>query len=328
VTAPTDKKTVVVLGGSGFIGRRIVAALASTNWARPIATSRRIASIDLGIGVEKIAVEATDPRSLENLLSGAAGVVSSIAGTAGEIRASGTALLTAASRLRNPPRIIYLSSMAAYGSSQGRADESAPLRGDLGDYSAAKAAIDTLAAQHSFVVRLRPGIVYGPGSAWWSDRIARLLVARRLGNLGPAGQGTCNLVYVDDVAAATVRALESPDAGGEAFNLGSAQAPTWNEYFALYAQALGVTPVRQVSRAQLALELYLSGPLLKIMEKAWPRSPLLQANPAIRPWLTKLCRHGLHIEVSKAEQRLGMQWTPLQQGLALTARWFLQGGRT
>lgn len=328
LNAAAAKKTVVILGAGGFIGRRIVAALAGSAWARPLATSRRITAVDLPGDIEKISVDATDATALHRVLAGAAGVVSCIAGSARDIHASGTALLTVASQLPTPPRIVYLSSMAAYGSATGCVDESTALRGDLGDYSAAKAQIDNLAAQYPFVVRLRPGIVYGPGSAWWSDRIARLLVARRLGDLGAAGQGICNLVHVDDVAVATVRALEIPLAGGEAFNLGSAEPPTWNQYFAAYAHALGATPVRQLSRGRLGCELYLSGPVLKIMEKALPRARLLKDNPAIRPWLTQLCRHGLRIEVKKAERLLAMQWLPLEQGLAQTAHWFLQGGRT
>jgi nucleoside-diphosphate-sugar epimerase len=319
---------VIVLGAGGFIGRRIVAALAASGWARPVAAGRRIASVDLGGRIEKVPVDATDPAQLGSVLAGATGVVSCIAGSARDIRVSGGALLQATAGLPDPPRIVYLSSMAAYGSATGRVDEAAPLRGDLGDYSAAKAQVETLLAGQPFVVRLRPGIVYGPGSPWWSDRIARLLVSRRLGDLGPAGEGTCNLVHVDDVAKATVRALEIPLRGGEVYNLGSARPPTWNQYFACYAHALGAAPVRQVSAARLAAELYLSGPLLKIMEKALPGARLLAKHPAIRPWLTQLCRHELRIEVARAERELAMQWLALEQGLGQTATWFLEGGRT
>lgn len=320
-----EKKKILVLGAGGFIGRRIVSLLAASNWARPLAASRHIAGADLGSGVDRVPLDATRESELQRVLEGASGVVSCIAGEARDIMASGTALFTAAARLSEPPRIVYLSSMAAYGLASGQVDEAAPLRGDLGDYGAAKAAIDQLGARYSHVVRLRPGIVYGPGSPWWSDRIARLLVTRRLGDLGPAGAGRCNLVHVDDVAQATLRALTLPLAGGEAFNLGSALPPTWNEYFAAYAHALGALPLRQIGGARMAAELYLAGPLLKIIETVSPR--LLAPYPAIRPWLTTLCRHDLRIEVAKAQEQLAMQWTPLQQGLASTATWFLQGGR-
>lgn len=323
----TQKTTVVVLGASGFIGRRIIKLLAASGWARPLAASRRIGSADLD-GVEKLSLDATDPASISSMLDSAGAVVSCIAGSARDIVASGTALLGMAARRTSPPRIVYLSSMAAYGGVRGPVDESTPLRGDLGDYSAAKAAIDREAGQYPFVVRLRPGIVYGPGSPWWSDRIARLLIARRLGDLGPAGQGTCNLVHVDDVAQAAVNALSADKVGGEAFNLGSAQPPTWNQYFDAYAQALDAQPVRQVSRARLAAELYVAGPLLKVLEKALPRSRLLADHPAIRPWLTTLCRHEIRLSVDKARDLLGMQWTALPGGLSQTAQWFLQGGRT
>jgi nucleoside-diphosphate-sugar epimerase len=327
VKAVAQKATVLVLGAGGFIGRRIMAALAASGWARPLAASRNIARADFEPGVERVALDATDPALLAPVLSGVEAVVSCMTGSARDIVASGTALLGTAARLPRPPRVVYLSSMAAYGTARGPVDESAPLHGDLGDYSAAKAAVDREAAQHPFTVRLRPGIVYGPRSEWWSDRIARLLVTHRLGDLGVAGQGTCNLVHVDDVAQAAVRAITSERAGGEAFNLGSTHPPTWNEYFAAYSQALGFSPVRQISRARLCAELYLAGPLLKLLEKAMPRSSVVAAHPAIRPWLTGLCRHEIRLKVDKARDLLGMQWTPLSQGLTETARWFLDSER-
>jgi nucleoside-diphosphate-sugar epimerase len=321
-------QVVVVLGASGFIGRRVVAALAATRWARPVAVSRTISRARLGPGIQTAVLDATQPQQLVRVMSGAWGVVSCIAGTAEAIVKSGTALIHTASRMPGPPRIVYLSSMAAYGSARSAVDEATPLRGDLGDYAAAKAAVDELAAGSPFVVRLRPGIVYGSGSPWWSDRIARLLVSRRLGDLGANGRGVCNLVHVDDVADAALRALHTPAAGGEAFNLGTPSPPTWNGYFCLYAEALGVARVPRISAARLALELNAVGPALKVLERVAGDSGLAQRLPAIRPWLINLCRHDLRLRVEKAERLLGMAWRPLDSGLEQTARWFLAGGRT
>jgi nucleoside-diphosphate-sugar epimerase len=322
------RQAVLVIGASGFIGRRIVAALASTQWARPIAASRNIGRVDFGPDVERISLDATDRTRLQSAIKSTHAVVSCLAGSAPEIIASGDALFGAVSNTPEAPRVVYLSSIAAYGSAHGSVDESCPLRGDLGDYSAAKATVENRASHLPNVVRLRPGIVYGPESSWWSDRIARLLVRRRLGDLGPSGAGFCNAVHVDDVVIATLRAIQTPAAGGEAFNLGSPHPPTWNEYFHRYAQFLRATPVKPVSKAALLAELNLYGFGLKVAERFLGQSNPWAQRPAIRPWLLQLCKHDIRMQVRKAEQTLGMQWQALDAGLEQTAAWFLAGGRT
>jgi len=319
--APPIKQPVVVLGAGGFIGRRVVDALAASSWAEPVAVGRRIDAADLHPAARKVALDASDERSLESVLVGAAGVVSCISGDPASIVRSGRALLTVTARMPVAPRVVYLSSLAAYGAVADTVDEDAPLRNNYTDYGAAKALVDQLAANYPFVVRLRPGIVYGPGSPWWTDRIARLLVARRLGDLGEAGSGYCNLVHVDDVVAAILSALREPAAAGHAFNLGSPLVPTWNEYFMRYAHALRAEPVRRIGRGRLWFELAVRGPLLKVGERLTGKD----AASAIRPWLTDLCRLGIRMRVDRAEQVLGLRWKPLDKGLDECATWLLTG---
>jgi 2-alkyl-3-oxoalkanoate reductase len=322
------KQRVVVLGASGFIGRRVVGALADTDWAIPIAVSRHIKSADIGTDIESISIDATTRSGLEKVIGSATGVVSCITGSAQDIVNGGTSLFQAAAWMTQPPRVVYLSSLAAYGSARGRVDESSPLLGDLDAYSASKAEVEQLAEGLPFVIRLRPGIVYGPRSPWWTDRIGRLLMARRLGDLGAAGEGICNLVHVEDVAVAVLRALRVQRAAGEAFNLGSPEPPTWNEYFYRFAQSLGAGPVRRITRAGVAVELALYGPAMKLTEKILGHSSSKASQPVIRPWLTKLCRQDIRMDVRKAEEQLGMKWRSLEKGLAESAAWFLSGGRT
>ncbi len=322
------RKSVLVLGAGGFIGRRIVAALVATDWARPIAASRGIRNAAFPDDVERIVLDATDQRALEDAIATVPVVISSVAGEPDQIVRSGQALLAAVQGSRSPPRVVYLSSLSAYGSATGTVSETAPLLGDVDSYSRAKALIDGLAAGFSTVTRLRPGVVYGPGSPWWSERIARLLVERRLGDLGEQGRGVCNLVHVDDVAAAVVRAAELPGAGGQAYNLGDPSPPTWNGYFEQYARALGAAPVRQISRTRLAAELYLFGPPLKVAERLLGKANPWRSHEAIRPWLLQLCRQDIRLQVDKAMAELDLRFRPLQDGLEETAAWFRSGGRT
>jgi 2-alkyl-3-oxoalkanoate reductase len=322
------KHKVLVLGASGFIGKRVVAALAATEWAQPIAASRSVRAV-ANENMTCVQLDATDPAAVSAALVGVTGVVNCIAGDARTIVASAQALFAAVMATTSTPRVVHLSSLAAYGSITGTLDESAPLLGDLDAYSAAKAQVERDAKGCANVVCLRPGIVYGPDSAWWSDHIARLLFAQRIGDLGAAGNGRCNLVYVDDVVKAILIALRKPGIAGQAFNLSLPSPPTWNGYFAQYASALGIA-LRRIPRWRLALEL---GPLMYVYKLRELGARAFAADrwrpaPPIRPWLLQRCQHAIVMNVRCAETQLGMTWTPLPDGLKQTAAWFLADGRT
>ena len=313
---------VLVLGAGGFIGRRVVAALAASGWACPVAAGRHAAHLPVRDGIETLELDATDPVRLAGALGESGAVVSCVAGSAGNIVTAARVMFEAASRSTNQPRIIHLSSLAVYGSARGVVDETTVLSGRRDAYGEAKLQSERLAAGYPRAVILRPGIVYGPGSPLWSDLIARLLTARRLGDLGAAAQGICNLVHVDDVAAAVVRALRAPETDAQIFNLAIPRPPTWNEYFRCYAEALGAVPLRRISRARLAAELAL-GPVFKVGEILGRGGA-----PPLRPWLLRLCRHDITLRARRIEEALGLSWIALDSGLAGTAAWFRAGKRS
>lgn len=314
------KQRVLVLGATGFIGRRVVAGLAETSWAVPVAAGYRSA-LPAAL-FETVRLDAADVPALARALMGVDAVINCVAGNAGTIGATSRALFGVLSRAPRPIRVVHLSSMAVYGLAVGTVDEAAPLRGDGGAYAVAKVEAEGLAACCSDVVTLRPGCVYGPGSIQWSERIARWLMARRVGDLGAAGDGTCNLVYVNDVVTAILAALRLPRTAGQAFNLGSPAPPTWNEYFLQFARALGAVPIRRISRRWLALETKLWAPPLKLGELAVRLARLRSVSvpPPIPPSLLRSWSHEIRLDVRKAQQVLGVAWTPAETGLRLTAR--------
>jgi nucleoside-diphosphate-sugar epimerase len=304
---------IVVLGAGGFIGRRVVQALDVHEGYQPVALTRHAQAASRASGAVPLTLDLSAPGAFREALAGAAGVVNCLAGSPQWIRSSAQALFDAAAAMVPAPHIVHLSSLAAYGSATGTVRESDPLR-----------------AQYGFVTTLRPGIVYGPGSPWWSDRIARLLVMGRLGDLGANGEGICNLVYVDDVAQAAVAALRSGAAARGPFNLSTPAPITWNHYFAHYAAALGVQPLRRISGRRLAVETRLLSPALKLLEVGLRRPSLARWNPVppLRPWLSELCARHIYMDVERAEQVLRLEWTPLETGVREAARWFRAGGRT
>jgi 2-alkyl-3-oxoalkanoate reductase len=223
------------------------------------------------------------------------------------------------------PRIVHLSSLAIYGAATGDVDESTSPDGELSPYGAAKLQAERFATPELSLVVFRPGIVYGPGSAQWSGRIAALLQSHRLGDLGRAGDGYCNLVHVDDVVAAILAALRRPDLAGKTFNLSLPEPPTWNDYFVRYAKALGAVPVARITRRRLKIESKILAPPLKIAEivlgKFGPRFKRLLPQ-AIPPSLVRTFGQEIRMRVDRAEQDLGLRWRPLDEGLRQAAAWY------
>ena len=259
------KLRVLVLGAENFIGKRVALALAAQPWAEPVAVpsgAAFAAGATVQGGVSLGASAAAD---------GFAAVVNCFAGRPEAIARGADALFAAAARATKPPRIVHLSSQTVYGALEGDVDQSSALSGELGEYAAAKVHAERLAAAYPAAVVLRPGVEYGPDCWPWSGRVARWLQARRLGDLGAAGDGYCNLVYIDDAVAAVLGCLRAANVEGRIFNLSVPQPPTWNEYFMRYAKALGTVPVARITKRQLAREAKLWAPPLKALEIAGKR---------------------------------------------------------
>lgn len=311
---------VLVLGASGFVGRRLVDYLATTDWAIPIGASRHGRST--GMGVRSLTLDATNESALAAALQDTDAVVNCISGSADAMISSARVLFAAAARLPSAPRIVHLSSMAVYGPVSGVVDESATAAG-TDWYAQAKIATEQLSVGHSPVVILRPGVVYGPGGPQWTRRIAHWLYSRRIGDLGAAGDGYCNLLYIDDLINAITQALRAANLGGKTFNLAMAEPPTWNEYFVRFAQALGAVPVARIGHRKLRIETKVLAPPLKIMEILSAKLGIraLHLPEAMPPSFVRLCSQEIRLDVTAAEHSLQLSWTPLDEGLGRAALW-------
>ncbi|HTH97686.1 MAG TPA: NAD-dependent epimerase/dehydratase family protein [Stellaceae bacterium] len=306
---------ILVLGADGYIGRRVMAGLAGSGWAAPVAAGRREV---LSSPHERIRLDATDQVALARALAGVEGVVNCIAADGDTMIAAARALFAAAEATR--PRIVHLSSMAVYGTQTGEIEETAPLVDDTGAYGSAKIEIERLAAGYGPVTVLRPGCVYGPDSPQWTTRIAGWLQARRLGDLGAAGDGIANLVHVEDVVAAVLASLDKPRAEGQAYNLAMAGAPDWNGYLFRFAKALGAVPIKRIGNRALKIETKFKAPPLKIAEILARKAKLNISLPEpIPPSLLRLFRQDIRLVPTKAERDLGLAWTDLDQALAAIA---------
>jgi 2-alkyl-3-oxoalkanoate reductase len=298
------KRRVLVLGSEHFVAARVLQALSASDWATPVPFSGPPASLS------------------EAHLAGIHSVFNGSLGGPGAILKPAQALYGALERIGGGPRVVHLSSMTVYGTRTGEVVETAPLRSDLGAYGAAQVTAESLAAHYERSVILRPGCEYGPDCPQWSERIARLLCSHRLGDLGAAGDGVCNLLFVDDLVGAILKSLSAPGIDGACFNLAMRSPPTWNEYFTRFARALGAVPVSRIGARRLRIEARLA-PLLKLLEMMQRRLGGASATPpAITPSLLNLCGQNITLLSGKAEAALELVWTPLHEGLRRAAAAF------
>lgn len=304
-----SRKPVLVLGASGYIGSRVVAALAASSIYRPIAASRRAGLI----------VDATNSDSLLPALRDVRYVVNCIAGNDRAMVRS-TEVLCNTARLVPPQRIIYLSSMAVYGAATGSVKEERVPTAPVSGYGQAKTECERIiqkyVADGGDAVVLRPTCVFGPGSTQWTTRLARLLTAGRIGDLGNAGDGCCNLAFIDDVVAAIVAALDAQGVSGRSFNISSSSEMTWNAFLMAFAKALSATPVRRISSRRLRIETKLLAPVRRIAAKAI-HSP---ATEAITPSLAALWRQDIRIDCSAADAALAPLRTSVEKMIATAVK--------
>jgi nucleoside-diphosphate-sugar epimerase len=319
---------ILVLGGSGHIGKQLVEALKSTAWAIPVSASRRTAGAGNG-SVETLRVDSRDLQALTTALEDFDAVVNCVAGDARSISEGARVLVQAALRTRCR-RIVHLSTMSVYGPVEGWVREDAALDPSLGWYGQAKCEAEKhmgeFARRGGEAVVLRPGCVFGPGSELWVGRAGRWLQTGRLGDLGVAGDGWSNLVHVDDVCQALMAALQLPVRPGDmpAFNLAAPDSPRWNDYFVDLALALQATPVPRIGPRQLLLDALLAGPPLKAMQLAFKRlgRPTSGLPDPMPPGLLRLWAQHIHLDATLAEQKLGVTWTPYAASLQSCADWF------
>ena len=312
------RRPVLVTGAGGFIGRAVVARLLAAG----VPALAGVRSMRDPAGPASVLCDLDRPETVITAASGAGAIVHAAVGSVPRMAAQLETLLDAASRAEIR-QIILFSSVAVYGERDGLVDEDAEPAGRVDTYGAAKRRCEALVrawaadapfGQDRHAVLLRPGIVYGRGSRFWIDGLVERIEGGGWGVFGRAGQGTAALIHVDDVAEATLQALEvdlPPVAG---FNLVGPDQPTWNDYFAALAHALGRPPLRTIGSAELAIRQGLSIPF-KLAGRAGLPVPVAFAAAPL-PGEMRLFGREANYRADRAVAMLG--WQPrvhLAEGL-------------
>lgn len=319
--------TVLVLGGTGFIGRALVQRLLQDGLELRVLVrdlSGRAESLALQ-GVELVQGDVADTASVEAALDGIQHVyhLARAAGPAWDdylrLDIEPTRRLAELCCARGIG-LYYTSSIAIYDGGQAGesiTESTPPSRASmrLNAYARAKVAIESLlAALHRerglAVVIFRPGIVIGgagsprhPGvGAWPNPSTCR-----------PWGGGRHRLpfVLVDDCADAMVRALHVPGIAGESFNLVGDARLSGNEYLDALERIAGI----KIERSPLpAWRLFAQSVVkwgIKVLT-ARPEHPL----PSYRYCDGLSCRASYVADLAK--RRLG--WVPVSDPGVLIER--------
>jgi dihydroflavonol-4-reductase len=241
---------IALTGATGYTGGRLLTALVArgdevTALARPTSAAARCDKVRWVEG------DLSDARAVDRLVEGAEGVihVAAVYRTAGhpdsyyrEVNVAGTQRLLEAAARAGVRRFVHTSTVGVHGDiASPPADETAPIApGDV--YQETKAEAEALALafhrrQGLPVTIVRPGAIYGPGET----RFLKLFRAIARGRYAVVGKGRAfyHPVFIDDLVAGFLLALERPEAVGEAFIVAGPRFVTQNELAAVIARHTG-----------------------------------------------------------------------------------------
>jgi uncharacterized protein YbjT (DUF2867 family) len=228
--------TVLVTGGSGFVGSGIVHALrAEDRPVRCLVRDAHKASRLASWGCELVEGDVTDAASLRRAVEGCDRVIHLVAIRSGprrdfeRIMEEGTRHLVAAARDAGVGRFVLMSAL-------GTTEETK----DLVPYYHAKWDMEqTVKASGLEHVIFRPSFVF-------AEEGGALAEFKRVVKLAPvtpvvgSGEQRIQPIWRDDVAAYFARSLDLPEAANRTFELGGPDVVSWDELWRRLRRALGV----------------------------------------------------------------------------------------
>jgi dihydroflavonol-4-reductase len=319
--------SVLVPGGTGFLGRAIIERLLNEGDEVKALARSDASTGELGaLGTEPVRGDVLDLDALAAAMRGC-DVVYHAAGANAfcardpspmfEVNVRGSQNVVRAAARAGVRLVVYTSSAATLGEASGTiGSEESPHRGwFLSDYERSKfeaeqAVFATARETGVEVVSVNPASVQGPGRASGS---ARLLLDYLNGRLKAVVDSQLSLV---DIADCTEGHLLAGSRGtpGERYVLSGATLSV-REGLALVASLVGVDRPLRALPPSLALAVATAAEALGRVRRRSPR---------ICRELARTLIHGHAYDGSKATRTLGLRYTPIEETLRRTVDWWVE----
>ena len=321
---------VALTGATGYTGRRISEALLARGDRVSALARRGDAAGEVVAGVDVVRGDLSSRDALARLVHGADAVlhVAAVYRTAGhpdsyyrDVNVLGTERLLEAAAEAGVQRFVHTSTVGVHGDvASPPANEDSPFApGDI--YQETKAEAERLALEFGErrgvpVAVVRPGAIYGPGET----RLLKLFRAIARGRYAIVGSGRpfYHPVYIDDLVAGFLLALERPEAVGQSFIVAGPRYVSQAELAAVIARETGgrVLPFRVP-----ALPLRWAGALCEAV------CVPLGLEPPLHRRRVDFWTKSRAFSIDKARRRLGYDpKVDLEEGVARTVAWYRQAG--
>jgi len=226
---------ILVTGGTGFIGPKIVHALrAQGRDVRALVRSPDRGAQLASWGVELATGDVTDRVTVRNAIDGCTHVVHLVAILRGRpqdfdrVMTEGFRNVLAAAKEQGVERAVLMSALGTNDASK-----------DVVPYYRAKWQMeqDVQASGLEHVI-FRPSFVFGPGGGALPTFVRQVKVSPVVTVIGPGLQRS-QPIWIEDVAAHFARAIDLPQAAGRTYEVGGPDTVTWNELYQRIARVLG-----------------------------------------------------------------------------------------
>ncbi|AXS39149.1 complex I NDUFA9 subunit family protein [Breoghania sp. L-A4] len=238
MTTALNGKLATVFGGSGFVGRHVVRALAQRGWRIRVAVRRPDLAGFLqpmgGVGqIQPVQANLRYRWSVDQAVDGADAVINLVGvlaqsgkQTFDAVHAFGAGAVAEAARGAGIANVVHLSAIGADAQSNS---------GYARSKAAGEAAVrETLKA----AVIMRPSIVFGPEDDFFNRFAGMARMSPALPLIG-GGETKFQPVFVGDVAEAIARAVEGEARAGATYELGGPQVKSFRECLELMLEIIG-----------------------------------------------------------------------------------------